>query len=113
MAGPRKNQFQPGHTGRPKGSRNRLTGDFLKALAEDFAEHGIEAIRIVRIEEPAKYLTVVAGLMPKQVELEAHTTFSDMSDDEIDAALAKLQALTLDAVADRGASTACLCRSGE
>jgi hypothetical protein len=48
--------FQPGVSanpgGRPKG-RIRLTKDFLDALAQDFAEHGAGAIRIMRIERPS------------------------------------------------------------
>jgi hypothetical protein len=55
--------------GRPKGARNRLTEDFLSALADDFSQHGKKAIVTVREEDPAKYLTVVAQLVPKESEL--------------------------------------------
>jgi Family of unknown function (DUF5681) len=53
--------------GRPAGAKNRLQGDFLHALAEDFREHGREAIRIMRIERPAEYVKVVASLMPNEL----------------------------------------------
>ena len=37
-------KFQPGQSsnlkGRPKGSRNKLSEEFLRELADDFAEHG-------------------------------------------------------------------------
>jgi hypothetical protein len=66
--------YRPGQSGnplgRPKGSRNRLGEDFLRALADDFAEHGSEAIEDVRINSPKDYLKVIASLLPKGVELD-------------------------------------------
>jgi hypothetical protein len=53
--------------GRPAGAKNRLQSDFLDALAEDFREHGVEAIRIMRIVRPAEYVKVVASLMPNEL----------------------------------------------
>lgn len=64
--------WQPGQSGnpagRPKGSRNKLSEDFFKALADDFAEHGIQAIVKMRDEKPNEYAKMVAGLMTKEVE---------------------------------------------
>ena len=62
--------------GRPRGSRNKLTEDFLTALSEDFAEHGVDAIRFVRADKPDQYLKIVASLVPKEGVL----TISDMTD---------------------------------
>lgn len=53
MGFPQGNRANP--AGRSKGSRNRLSGAFLTALADDFEQHGIEAIRITRIESPDIY----------------------------------------------------------
>ena len=65
--------WKPGESGnpagRPKSSRNKLTEDFLKALSDDFEQHGKGVIATVREEEPAKYLTVVAQLVPKDVDV--------------------------------------------
>lgn len=55
--------------GRPKGSRNKLTEDFLSAMAQDFEQHGKAAIVEVRENDPSKYLTVVAQLVPREAEL--------------------------------------------
>lgn len=64
--------WQPGQSGnpagRPKGSRNKLSEDFFKALAEDFEQHGIAAIVKMRDEKPNEYAKMVAGLMTKEVE---------------------------------------------
>jgi hypothetical protein len=78
-------RFQPGHhsTGRPKGSRNRLSGDFIKALADEFEAHGAEAIRICRIEEPATFLKIVASLMPKEIDITT-TAIQEIDDSELD-----------------------------
>ena len=74
--------FQPGGSGRPRGAKNKLQGAFLTALAEDFAQHGADVIRITRIEEPVQYLKVVASLMPKALQIESMVT--ELRDDEID-----------------------------
>jgi hypothetical protein len=75
-----------GGTGRPKGSKNRLNWAFVTALAEDFEQHGIETIRICRVEKPNEYLKIVAGLMPREFTFEDNR-LQDLSDDELDAIL--------------------------
>jgi hypothetical protein len=77
--------FLPGHSfGRPKGARNRLQSSFLNALAEDFEKHGADAIKICRIEEPARYVQIVASLMPRELEIEHQTATSDLDDEQLD-----------------------------
>jgi hypothetical protein len=65
--------WKPGQSGnpegRPKGSRHKLTEDFLAAVAEDFEKHGRDALTKVREEDPSTYLRVVAQLIPKESEL--------------------------------------------
>ena len=76
--------FKPGESGnpagRPKGSRNKLTEDFVKTLADDFEEHGEQAIRDVREGHPQVYVRVVADLVPKNVKMEhdASDTFKNI-----------------------------------
>lgn len=55
--------------GRPKGSRNKLSEAFLRVLADDFGENGVEVIERLRKESPAQYANVIAKLMPKMMEL--------------------------------------------
>ena len=67
-------RFVPGHPGgpgRPKGSRHRLAESFFKALADDFEQHGIEAIRAARANNPGEYARIVAGLQKQLQEVEA------------------------------------------
>jgi len=81
----------PNPGGKPVGSKNRLQGDFMKALSEDFAEHGKAAIVATRKNSPAQYLKVVASLMPK--ELEIKRPLEDLTDDDLLAGIAALQSL--------------------
>ena len=93
---------RPKTGGRVKGAKNRLSHAFLTTLAEDFEQHGVEALKIARIEKPVEYIKVVAGLMPKEFEI-MDSRLSDLSDEELDDFIAKLRAqLRSSAVADLG-----------
>ncbi len=73
----------PKSPGRPKGARNKLGEAFIEALHDDFAEHGVAAIRGVRENKPDQYLKVIASLLPKDVNLNIGNDLSEMSDDEL------------------------------
>jgi hypothetical protein len=76
--------YLPGRSsGRPKGARNRLQSSFLYALAEDFERDGAAAIKICRIEEPARYVQIIASLMPRELEIEHQTATSDLDDEQL------------------------------
>jgi hypothetical protein len=75
-------KFQPGHSGRPKGSRAKLNHAFIEALARQFEIGGEDAIRICRIEEPVKFTQICASLQPKEFQVE--TFMADASDAELD-----------------------------
>ena len=64
----------------------RVRDALMKALAEDFEEHGVEAVRLARIERPVEYLRIVAGLLPKEFEI-TDSRLAEISDDELDALL--------------------------
>ncbi|GAB6854054.1 DUF5681 domain-containing protein [Asaia astilbis] len=64
--------FKPGQianpAGRPKGTRNKLSENFVAALYADFEENGQQAIEMMRIEKPGDYVKVVASLVPSQFQ---------------------------------------------
>jgi len=88
-------RWRPGESGnphgRPKGSRNKLSETFLKALADDFETNGAGVIQKVREERPHDYLKVCASVMPRRLESEDVTNkdVRQMSDAELEAILWK------------------------
>lgn len=56
--------------GRPPGSRDQLTSDFIAKLADDFEANGEAAIERCRMDDPAAYLRLVASLAPKNVAVD-------------------------------------------
>ena len=78
--------FKPGTAnlaGRRPGTRVRLSGDFITALAADFAEGGAAAIKITRIENPDIYCRLIASILPREFTLEDNR-MTDLSDEELD-----------------------------
>lgn len=87
---PEGKRFQPGNPGRPKGSRNKLGEDFIRALHEDFSEHGVAAIQAVRVDKPDAYLKVIASLLPRELKV---TTETEMTDDQLIERIQQLDAI--------------------
>jgi Family of unknown function (DUF5681) len=76
--------------GRPRGSRNKLSDDFVAALYNDFQEHGSAAIAACRAEKPDVYVRVIAGLLPKDMNIKVQQ-LDDLTDDQL---MRKLAVLT-------------------
>lgn len=53
--------------GRPKGSKNKLSEDFIAALAADFERYGVWSIARTRNKDPAAYLKIIASILPKDI----------------------------------------------
>ncbi len=58
--------------GRPKGSKNKLSEDFIAALAADFERYGLYPIARTRRDNPAAYLKVIATIIPKEINGEVN-----------------------------------------
>lgn len=58
-------QPSPNPSGRPAGSRNKISEAFITALSADFEANGVAVIADVRANSPASYLKLVADLVPK------------------------------------------------
>jgi hypothetical protein len=76
--------------GRPRGSRNKLSEDFVAALYDDFQDHGSAAIAACRAEKPDVYVRVIAGLLPKDMTIKVQE-LDNLTDDQL---LRKLAVLT-------------------
>jgi hypothetical protein len=80
----------PNKAGRRFGARNKLTAQFLEALAADFEEGGAAAMKVARLEDPLRYIAIVASLMPKELAVE-HSQLGDLSNEELNALLEYVQ----------------------
>lgn len=79
--------------GRPKGStRYELGQDFVKDLHDAWQAKGKEVIETVVKERPHEFLKVVAGLLPKDINVKVDA-LSEMDDTELAASLAALRSL--------------------
>ena len=65
--------FKKGTTGNPKGrpvgSRQKLSEDFITAVAADFAKHGIKCVETLREKDLTNYMRIIASFVPKEVEV--------------------------------------------
>ena len=75
--------------GRPRGSRNKLAEAFVADLFDDWQQRGPSVIERCAIEKPAEYLKIVAGLLPKDVNITTRS-LDDLTDDQMMRKLAKL-----------------------
>ena len=99
-------RFAPGWSGNPGGSleatRRSFNKDFLLALAADFKKHGAAAIEKVRKTQPAAYMKICALLVPREMQIERSSTIKQMTDEQIEEAIAAIRAM-LDVRADDAA----------
>ena len=68
-------QFVMGHSGyggRPKGSRNKLTTEFLDDLHTAWIKHGSDVIERVIKDDPAQFLKTVAAVLPRELDQTLH-----------------------------------------
>jgi hypothetical protein len=86
--------WRPGQSGnfagRPKGSRNKLAEDFIADCHKAWQERGAEAIERVIDSDPGTFLKIVAGILPKDVNMRV-TQLDDLTDEQL---LRKLNSLT-------------------
>lgn len=87
----KKGVSRPAGPGRPKGSRDKLSSDFIRDLGASFEKHGAKTLETLRQKDPATYIRVIASLQPKEIEVKA--PLSGLDDAKLAQAMDMLQAL--------------------
>ena len=73
--------------------RARFSAEFIAALLRDFRQGGPAAIAKVRKHQPAAYMKICALLVPREMKVEHTNPLKEMSDEELDAAIAMVREL--------------------
>lgn len=91
-----KPAWEPGKSGNPKGrtkgSRNALGEDFLTDMLEVWREHGKAAIQATAKNHPEKLVSIVAGILPRELNVTTNPA-EELSDDDLAAGIASLRAI--------------------
>jgi hypothetical protein len=96
--------FQPGHTGRPRGTRNKLAGRVFEDIFAHWCEpivpgsnvcKGQEALQALHARSPGEYLRLTASVLPKEFVFENAVT--ELEDDQVDELILKLRQRMLEA----------------
>ena len=80
--------WKPGQSGnpkgRPQGSRNKLSEEFLADVHASWQVWGQSALMTAAITDPVSYVRMVASLMPRELEATATVVHAErMSDNEL------------------------------
>lgn len=94
----------PNPKGRPKGSRNKLGEDFLSDMLEVWREKGKECIEATARDHPEKLVSIVAGILPKELNVNTNAA-EELSDDDLAAGIASLRAIIAAQQAREGSDT--------
>lgn len=87
-------RFKPGNPGggRPKGSRNKLSEQFLADMLATWERYGAAALERVATEEPVAFIRIAAKLLPREIE-PAHDLLAELQALSVEEMEARLEAL--------------------
>src|SRR5215217_783633 len=87
--------WHQGQSGNPgglsKGSRDKLTDAFIRALARDWRAHGEAVIQRVREEDPIAYFKGMLSLVQKDVSVEGDVKQAPLDTEPVSATMAFLE----------------------
>ena len=98
----RNNQFKPGHSGRPRGSRNKLAQRVFDDIFRHWCEptggelcKGQAALELLYRERPGESLRLTASVLPKEFVFENAVT--ELGEEELDRMIEMLRERALEA----------------
>jgi hypothetical protein len=75
--------FPPGISGNPagraRGSRNRPSDSFISDLRDCWERHGVAALERVAVEQPEVLVKVIAGILPRDLNLSVNVDASEFA----------------------------------
>ena len=85
--------WKPGQSGNPKGrplgSRNKFSEDFLRDFHESWQAFGKPALETMAMLYPVEFVRLVATLMPKEPEATTPPVMERLSNAQLDALIAQ------------------------
>jgi hypothetical protein len=75
--------------------RNRLSKKILEDLLSDWQEHGVGAIKVLRITDPVNYVRICVSTLPRELTVE--TAMADVDDEELDVLIEAMRQRVLEA----------------
>lgn len=73
--------FQPGNPGKQKGTKHKIADKFVKDLHDAWVANGPAVIERVIQENPAKFLDIIARIVPRELTIRTET--SDVNDEQL------------------------------
>jgi hypothetical protein len=94
--------WKPGQSGNPKGravgSRHKLSAQYLDDSYRVWQEEGIDALRKCARNSPARYIAIMAQLIPQHFKVEHEHTLAGLSVEELSEKLAEARQRLIAAV---------------
>jgi hypothetical protein len=75
--------------GRKPASRSRLSNTLIQDLYDEWMEGGKDALRIMRIEEPAQFVKCALATLPREWLIESVT--GELGDEELDEMIVRIR----------------------
>jgi hypothetical protein len=77
--------------GRPKGSRNKLSEEFLADFFDAWTTHGKQALEEMATKNPTMFVRVAASLIPQHFKFDDEHKLAGLSDEELQRRLLESQ----------------------
>ena len=89
--------WKPGQSGnsagRQKGSRNKLSQDFIDDAYAEWQENGKAALRHMSTKDPSKFVQMISALIPQHFKVEHEHPLTLLTEEQIEERIIELSAV--------------------